>query len=98
MIRDHGKKWKLKEYGYNSRVAEKKGVIVKRIKEFIMSGYTPDMAIAALEKEQAASKMPLSRFIDSIRPGKGKRKAKDTGMSSEGSEIDAAAAAAELPP
>ncbi|KAK9795902.1 hypothetical protein WJX73_005611 [Symbiochloris irregularis] len=80
LIRDHGKKWKLKEYGYNSRVAEKKGVIVKRIKEFIMSGYTPDMAIAALEKEQSNSKMPLSRFIDSIRPGKGKRKVKDAGM------------------
>lgn len=88
LIRDHGKKWKLKEYGYNSRVAEKKGVIVKRVKEFIMSGYSPDMAIAALEKEQAASKMPLSRFIDSIRPGKGKRKPKDAGLPSDGSDLD----------
>ena len=34
---DHGKKWKAKEFGYNPRVAEKKGVVVKRIKEYIQS-------------------------------------------------------------
>ena len=164
---DHGKKWKAKEFGYNPRVAEKKGVIVKRIKEYIQSyqcdaqqvrqaeyfslgslcrygfhmqgseakaaltltlrlidpgehehvvyrllvckdvipQHTADMlgplvsmasvpsrpttspdsagkqelvqAIQRLEREQQTSGLPLSRFIDSIRPGKGKRKGRD---------------------
>ena len=34
-------------------------------------------AIQRLEREQQASGLPLSRFIDSIRPGKGKRKGRD---------------------
>ena len=37
LTEDHGKKWKAKEYGYNPRVAEKKGVIIKRIKEYIQA-------------------------------------------------------------
>lgn len=40
---DHGKKWKTKELGYNPRVAEKKGVIVKKLTEYIEHGAcTPD--------------------------------------------------------
>ena len=34
-------------------------------------------AIQRLEREQQGSGLPLSRFIDSIRPGKGKRKGRD---------------------
>ena len=36
-------------------------------------------AIQRLEREQLQSHLPLSRFIDSIRPGKGKRKQREEG-------------------
>ena len=150
---DHGKRWKTKELGYNPRVAEKKSVIVKRVREYVNDGRTPEQvpggapcprpvwsawqgcsagagwvpatpapgvklcagqsqqdgvfsssatcmacctavagritagpvtpvsaqAIERLEREQAESHLPLSRFIDSIRPGKGKRKQREEG-------------------
>ena len=47
---DHGKKWKAKEYGYNPRVAEKKGVIVKRIKEYLQT-YQSDAQQVGLPRD-----------------------------------------------